>query len=324
MQLRLLHWISGWKSLRQVCFQFNRSKEYQSTSTGTLSRYVHWKRSFRVNVNCELWTRSFSYWVSVANKLHLEPGNYLLQEKPIALWGGDVINLPEGNRHSFLTCPWELSSSGQYDEVATYLQVEILFHSQDNVILQTHGDNRSPSIHPLRSGIPTVPAGVYKLSPTSRVIRCMNKYCTRERKMLQLPANKHSGIKDIKNHILSTCCGQLMHRMSPSLLFLSSSSGIFSSFYVLIHVFCRFEIPPVRCFWPRQAIGGKFVEVGQNKKERSRITSDIPTYFYVSHFCWKASLSYQVLFTSLRLGVPTAPACVYKLIPTSRVIRCHE
>ena len=108
----------------------------------------------------------------------------------------------------------------------------------------------------------------------------LNKYCTRERKMLQLPGNKHSGIKYIKNHILSTCCGQLVHRMCPSLLLLSSSSGIFSSFYVLIHVFWRFEIPPVRCFWQRQVIGGKFVEVGQNKKERSRITSDIPTYFY--------------------------------------------
>jgi DNA-directed RNA polymerase subunit N (RpoN/RPB10) len=192
----------------------------------------------------------------------------------------------------------------------------MLSHAQDTVILQTHSDNRSPSIYPLRLGIPTGPAGVYKLSSTSRVIRSsvLNKYCTRERKMLQLTANKHSGIKYIKNHILSTCCGQLLHRMSPSLLLLSSSSGIFSSFYVLIHVFCRFEIPPVRCFWQRQVIGGKFVEVGQNKKERSRITSDIPTYFYVSHFCCKSLLSYQVLFTSLRLGIPTASACVYKLI----------
>jgi hypothetical protein len=51
--------------------------------------------------------------VSEANKLQLERGNYLLQEKPIALWGGDVINLPEDNRHSFLTFPWQLSSSGQ-------------------------------------------------------------------------------------------------------------------------------------------------------------------------------------------------------------------
>ena len=191
-----------------------------------------------------------SFLVSEANKLQLERGNYLLQEKPITLWGGDVINLPEDNRHSFLTCPWEQSSSGQYDKAATYLQVEMLSHAQDNVILQTHSDNRSPSIYPLRLGIPTGPAGVYKLSSTSRVIRSsvLNKYCTRERKMLQLTANKHSGIKYIKNHILSTCCGQLLHRMSPGLLLLSSSSGIFSSFYVLIHVFFRFEIPPVRCF----------------------------------------------------------------------------
>ena len=87
MQHRLLRWISGCKSLRRVCFQFNRSKEYQSTSTEELSlRYVHWKRSFRVSVNCELWTRSFSYWVSEENKLQLERGNYWLQEKPIALW----------------------------------------------------------------------------------------------------------------------------------------------------------------------------------------------------------------------------------------------
>ena len=113
-----------------------------------------------------------SYWVSEENKLQLERGNYLLQEKPIALWGGEVINLPEDNRHSFLTCPWEQSSSGQYDKAATYLQVEMLSHAQDNVILQTHSDNRSPSIYPLRLGIPTGPAGVYKLSPTSRVIRC--------------------------------------------------------------------------------------------------------------------------------------------------------
>ena len=93
-----------------------------------------------------------------------------------------------------------------------------------------------------------------------------------------MPGNKHSGIKYIKNHILQTCGGQLLHRMSPGLLLLSCSTGIFSAFYFLIHVFCRFEIPPVRSFGPRPVIGGKFV------MQHSLLSSDrLPVWLWPWH-----------------------------------------
>ena len=84
--------------------------------------------------------------------------------------------------------------------------------------------------------------------------------------MLQLPGNTHSGMKNIKNHILRTCGGLFLHRMSPDLLLLSCSKGIISSFYFLIHVFSRFEIARFEVFDEGNLLEGSLSKLDSTTK----------------------------------------------------------
>jgi hypothetical protein len=82
-----------------------------------------------------------------------------------------------------------------------------------------------------------------------------------------MPGNKHSGIKYIKNHILQTSGGLLLHRMSPDLLLLSCSKGIISSFYFLIHVFSRFEIARFEVFDKGNLLEGSLSKLDRTKNK---------------------------------------------------------